>query len=384
MKALAIRDWDRHFENAESRKIKGTTYVCVPNKQDGKGFARVASHKQSCRVFTGWMLILQVASKMPQRGVLVDEDGALEVDDLAAMTRFDEATFTTAIEVLTSPKVGWLEWVEIPAKLVTSGRKPDEIPVRQDSVPSRPDASGRTEGNRTEQKGTEQNISPPPKAHPDKSGDSSSIDLIGLEEIDKNPPSQSHVEFNSETSSTQVGVNFEPQEEPTPRSGLSPEAAEAEVDAESQPINEFEHFRAKILELFPTRKRFSHPQERNFHAVMPHLRDLSEQEWTDLKEWYGLKERDGEELYRFALDNFLANFPEPASRATEFFQKNPKRRPSYKRPINALEAVQETEKPETREETEEALRQALTAAKSLGRERSIKLAEKELAEFLSN
>ena len=125
------------------------------------------THTKSCQVFTGWMLILQVASKMPQRGLLVDEDGALDVDDLAAMTRFKCEVFQIAIEALVDPKVRWLEWVEIPEKLVCSGRGKDEIQINQDTIPARQDESGqnRTEGNRTEQKGTVflEPDKPPPK-----------------------------------------------------------------------------------------------------------------------------------------------------------------------------------------------------------------------------
>lgn len=154
IKALQVRNWDMNFENAESRKINRTTYVCVSNKHDGKGYARIAAHTKSCQVFTGWMLILQVASKMPQRGLLVDEDGALDVDDLAAMTRFKCDVFSAAIDVLTSPKIRWLEWVEIPEVLVCSGRLKDTIPINQDTIPARPDPPGRTEQNRTEGNGT--------------------------------------------------------------------------------------------------------------------------------------------------------------------------------------------------------------------------------------
>ena len=157
-KALSVRNWNMHFENAESRKVRVCSFVCLPNKHDGKGYARIATCAKSCRAFTGWMLILQVASKMPQRGLLVDEDGALDVDDLAAMTRFESSVFDDAIEVLTQPKIGWLEWVDVPEELELSGRKQDKIPIRRD-VPGRAgicrDAPGRREGKGTEGKGTE-------------------------------------------------------------------------------------------------------------------------------------------------------------------------------------------------------------------------------------
>ena len=161
-KALQVRNWDLYFENSESRKIKNCAYFCMPNKHDGKGYARIAAHAKSCQVFTGWTLILQVASKMPQRGLLVDEDGALDVDDLAAMTRFKSEVFDLTIKATTDLKVRWLEWVDIPQRLVRtgvkSGQEPEIILINQDNVLTRQDEPGQRPGvpGRTEQKGTEQ------------------------------------------------------------------------------------------------------------------------------------------------------------------------------------------------------------------------------------
>jgi hypothetical protein len=112
MTVYQIKDWQEHFENHESRKVKGVRWVALPNKHDGKGFRRVAAHPESVSVFCAWTLILQVASKTPVRGVLADEDGPLDSDDLAAMTGFPAQIFDTAFNVLTDKKIGWLETVE--------------------------------------------------------------------------------------------------------------------------------------------------------------------------------------------------------------------------------------------------------------------------------
>lgn len=104
----AVKDWDRHFEKSDTRKCKRMTWVAVPNKHDGKSYKRLAAHRRGLEIYAAWMLILQVASKMPVRGVLQDEDGPLDAEDLAFMTSFPAEVFDMALEVLSGSKIAWL------------------------------------------------------------------------------------------------------------------------------------------------------------------------------------------------------------------------------------------------------------------------------------
>ncbi len=104
-----IKDWALHYENAESRKIKGARWIPIPNKHDGKGFRRLTRLGRKVEIFCAWTLILQVASKCPVRGTLGDENGPLTALDLEDMTGFPEEIFTLAFEALTSEKIGWIE-----------------------------------------------------------------------------------------------------------------------------------------------------------------------------------------------------------------------------------------------------------------------------------
>jgi hypothetical protein len=106
-----IKDWEKLFEIAQSRKCERLHWVAIPNKHDGKGYRRIARMEKSCDIFTAWILILQVASKMPKRGLLYDGDGPLKPDDMADKTGYPEAIFELAFEVLSEPKIGWLEKV---------------------------------------------------------------------------------------------------------------------------------------------------------------------------------------------------------------------------------------------------------------------------------
>ena len=69
-----IRGWVELFENAQSRKCARLTWVPVPNKHDGKSFRRLMGLPNGPSLYGAWLLLLQVASKCPERGVLADED----------------------------------------------------------------------------------------------------------------------------------------------------------------------------------------------------------------------------------------------------------------------------------------------------------------------
>lgn len=150
-----IKDWDDHFETAESRKLKGTRWVPMPTKHDGKGYRRISQHAQAVEIFCAWNLIVQVASKMPKRGLLADEDGPLDADDLSAKTGFPASIFSVALEFLASDRIGWMA-TELQGKKPRAARvrqSPPDIPVIRES--SSPEGNGR-EGYGKEQNGTEE------------------------------------------------------------------------------------------------------------------------------------------------------------------------------------------------------------------------------------
>ena len=90
MKTYRVRDWLKHFENAQSRRHDKLNWVPVPNKHDGIGYARVAAHERAPELLAAWVLILQVASKRrpkEKRGVLADGDTPLTAEDLAGLLK---------------------------------------------------------------------------------------------------------------------------------------------------------------------------------------------------------------------------------------------------------------------------------------------------------
>jgi len=106
-----IPAWWTTFEKAQSRRARTLSYICTPNKHDGKGYRRLIRHpsNQNCELFGAWNLIAQVASKCPVRGILEDADGPLTATDLSDKTGYPVGLFATALKVLSEPEIAWLQ-----------------------------------------------------------------------------------------------------------------------------------------------------------------------------------------------------------------------------------------------------------------------------------
>ena len=109
MKMYRIKDWGLHYEKAESRRVKTMAWLPMPTRHDGAGFRRVAAHERGPELFAAWVLIVEVAAKMPTRGHLVKDGKPLTVKALHSRTGFAEAIFVLAFKVLTGPEIGRLE-----------------------------------------------------------------------------------------------------------------------------------------------------------------------------------------------------------------------------------------------------------------------------------
>lgn len=107
--AYAIRNWDELFENSRSRAVEKCRYVCVPNRHDGECYSYIMAHPQGAEIYAAWVLMLQVASKSPVRGLLLRGNGAPHTPGtLSVVTRAPESWFQTAIDFLLT-ETDWLE-----------------------------------------------------------------------------------------------------------------------------------------------------------------------------------------------------------------------------------------------------------------------------------
>ncbi len=106
-----VKDWDRIFENSQSKKYANISWVPIPNKHDSDGYTQLIEHDHGVSHYGAWILLVQVASKCKPRGTLI-RDGDLEhdVDSLARVTRVGAHVFWEAIPRFV--KIGWLEEVD--------------------------------------------------------------------------------------------------------------------------------------------------------------------------------------------------------------------------------------------------------------------------------
>ena len=110
---LRIRDWDRHFENAASRKLKRLDWVAIPNKTDGEGYTALVDHPDAAAHLGAWYAIVEAASKQNPRGQLpsgIPHTIGGICQSLGRMSRLPGGIFQAAIPRLI--EIGWLECIQ--------------------------------------------------------------------------------------------------------------------------------------------------------------------------------------------------------------------------------------------------------------------------------
>ena len=109
-----VRDWDQLFESRGSRKHqRPLAKISLPTGLDGLVMRRLLSDPQGAAAYGVWVLLLQVAAKAPQRGVLADRTGAYSAADLMLLTGIPESQVQAALDLLCSPRIGLLELVPL-------------------------------------------------------------------------------------------------------------------------------------------------------------------------------------------------------------------------------------------------------------------------------
>ncbi len=107
---LRIKDWDRHFENAASRKLKRLDWVAIPIKTDGEGYTALVDHPDGAAHLGAWYAIVEVAAKQTPRGVLpvgIPQDIGGICQSLSRMSRLSPNVFREVLPRLL--EIGWIE-----------------------------------------------------------------------------------------------------------------------------------------------------------------------------------------------------------------------------------------------------------------------------------
>lgn len=165
MTTYYIKNWGDHFETAQSRKCASLTWVALPNKHDGKSYRRLMRMPNGPALYGAWVLIVQVASKCPVRGVLEDSDGPLTPEDISDKTDAPVGLIAEALEVLSGVSISWLGRTSDPDS-------ESSLPACYQRAPSTLLAASSTlpTHNRTGPDRTEHNITQPDRTGPGKPG----------------------------------------------------------------------------------------------------------------------------------------------------------------------------------------------------------------------
>lgn len=174
MKALRIRDWDKHYENNRSRELRRPEWLPLPNSFDGAGYMELCDDPAGTSHYGAWCMLLAAASRMPTRGLMVGNSGRpYSLKDIARMTRGQLAVFEAAIPRLIA--VGWVEEIEVasPAGQTPSGEWRPVAPGPEGAGSPQHDAGSpqdgatpvRLKGNRNG-KGKENGTAPSPPPSP--------------------------------------------------------------------------------------------------------------------------------------------------------------------------------------------------------------------------
>jgi hypothetical protein len=104
-----ITNWAKSYETAETRKLKNLNWVPLPNRHDSAGYRRLMALPDGLQIYGAWTLILQVASRMPRRGLLESAGVPVTAEDLHFRTGAPALIFERALTVLSGQNIGWLE-----------------------------------------------------------------------------------------------------------------------------------------------------------------------------------------------------------------------------------------------------------------------------------
>jgi hypothetical protein len=161
-----IHAWDKTFEKAQTRKIKSPMpWVAMPTDHQSREYRRILRYQSAPSVLGVWCMVVQLAARMPTRGILADSHGPLDVEDIADEIGFDPEIVEQAFEVLMHPRIKWLRKKEVS---LTGSEVVEPLPVRSQRGGASLEPHNITEHNRTEHITSS---STPPPSTPDDEGE---------------------------------------------------------------------------------------------------------------------------------------------------------------------------------------------------------------------
>jgi hypothetical protein len=162
MKLYKIHKWNERYENNRTRDLKNLNWVPIPNKQDGDGYTLIMDRPNGAAIYGSWIAIIQIASRCDNPALSCGRDGTLlrdggkphDSDSLSRMSRIPSKIITEALDLLSSPDVGWLEVSEFQFNTANPAGGCGNPAGSCDNPAGGCLEQNRTEGNRTEQNGS--------------------------------------------------------------------------------------------------------------------------------------------------------------------------------------------------------------------------------------
>ncbi|HCR37557.1 MAG TPA: hypothetical protein DIU37_05345 [Opitutae bacterium] len=131
MKAYKICNWEERFKShsdSESSAIQGGMKDFNAHKE---AHAYLAQSKEGVVAMAVWVVLLRLAAKMPEPGLLINAQGPLTISDLSKKTGLPAPVFKMGLKLLMHPQVNWVELVDCP-KMLIDNHKYDLDPYLKD------------------------------------------------------------------------------------------------------------------------------------------------------------------------------------------------------------------------------------------------------------
>lgn len=109
--AYRIIKWDENHSNHEQKRSGGKWIRCGTSF-DSLGLRKLLSETRGLEYFGAYILLSELAAKMPTPGVLANEQGPLDADSIALVTGATTKRLDAALTRLQKPDLGWIDKID--------------------------------------------------------------------------------------------------------------------------------------------------------------------------------------------------------------------------------------------------------------------------------
>ncbi|MBL4700844.1 MAG: hypothetical protein JKX85_06265 [Phycisphaeraceae bacterium] len=130
--AYKIIKWQERHSNDAQRRCGGR-WVAVPTSFDSVGLKVLMGHADGPSAFGCYVLLAELAARMPTPGVLANAELALDAGTMASIFGISDHALQTAIDLMMLPHIKWIEHVSYPDCIQVPTLDNPEL-LRNDSV----------------------------------------------------------------------------------------------------------------------------------------------------------------------------------------------------------------------------------------------------------